>query len=66
VRTAFCAGVDPTEVSDESLASALPRPAGQGPERDANGLFRFLPVIPEPVIGAINGPAVTGGLEVAL
>ena len=40
--------------------------AGQGPERDTNGLFRFLPVIDKPVIGAINGVAVTGGLEVAL
>jgi enoyl-CoA hydratase/carnithine racemase len=37
-----------------------------GPERDRNGLFRFLPVIGKPVIGAINGPAVIGGLDVAL
>jgi len=44
-------------------------PSGQGhgrPSRDASGLYRFLPVTRKPVIGAINGPAVTGGLEVAL
>jgi enoyl-CoA hydratase len=36
-----------------------------GPGRDETGLYRFLPVTSKPVIGAINGPAVTGGLEVA-
>jgi len=63
---AFCAGVDLKEASGESPATAIPRPVGEGPERDANGLFRFLPVIAKPVIGAVNGVAVTGGLEVAL
>ncbi|MFE2701182.1 enoyl-CoA hydratase [Streptomyces mirabilis] len=63
---AFCAGVDLKEVSGESPPTAVPRAPGQGPERDANGLFRFLPVIDKPVIGAVNGVAVTGGLEVAL
>jgi len=62
---AFCAGVDLKELSGEASASPDPgaRPA-RG--RDTNGLYRFLPVIPKPVIGAINGVAVTGGLEVAL
>ena len=63
---AFCAGVDLKEVTGETPPSAGPRGPGEGPERDANGLFRFLPVIDKPVIGAINGVAVTGGLEIAL
>jgi len=64
---AFCAGVDLKEVAGETPPSAPPRqPDEAGPGRDANGLFRFLPVIEKPVIGAINGVAVTGGLEIAL
>ena len=63
---AFCAGVDLKEVSGESASSAPERAAGQGPERFSNGLYRFLPVIGKPILGAINGAAVTGGLELAL
>ena len=63
---AFCAGVDLKEAAGEVPRSADDRAPGLGPERDANGLYRFLPVIPKPVIGAINGVAVTGGLEIAL
>jgi enoyl-CoA hydratase len=63
---AFSAGVDLKEVSGEEPSSEESRGPGQGPERDTNGLFRFLPVIEKPVIGAINGVAVTGGLEIAL
>lgn len=63
---AFSAGVDLKEVSGQVPSSAAGRAAGQGPERDTNGLYRFLPVIDKPVIGAVNGVAVTGGLEIAL
>lgn len=60
---AFCAGVDLKELSGES-----PRPEGIEPlpGRDTNGLYRFFPLIDKPIIGAINGAAITGGLEVAL
>jgi enoyl-CoA hydratase len=63
---AFCAGVDLKEAAGEAPPSAEPRDVGHGPERDTNGLFRFFPVIEKPVIGAINGVAVTGGVEIAL
>jgi enoyl-CoA hydratase/carnithine racemase len=60
---AFCAGVDLKELSGES-----PRPAGTAPlpPRGMDGLYRFFPLIDKPIIGAINGAAITGGFEVAL
>ncbi len=63
---AFCAGIDLKELSGETLGGVALRAPGDGPERDSNGLYRFLPVIDKPVIGAINGVAATGGLEIAL
>jgi enoyl-CoA hydratase len=63
---AFSAGVDIKEVGGELPPSDTQRAPGEGPERFTDGLFRFLPPIEKPIIGAINGVAVTGGLEVAL
>lgn len=61
---AFCAGVDLKELTGEMPPTVASR--SDGPGRDTNGLHRFIPVIAKPVIGAINGVAVTGGLELAL
>ncbi|HVU72713.1 MAG TPA: enoyl-CoA hydratase [Mycobacteriales bacterium] len=63
---AFSAGVDLKEVSGAAPMSAPPRASGTGPERFPNGLYRFVPDISKPIIGAVNGVCVTGGLEIAL
>jgi len=57
---AFCAGVDLKALSTE--------PRGVQQERQSGPLAHlgFLPAHETPVIGAINGPTVTGGLELAL
>ena len=55
----FCAGLDLKEIAaraDGGLEAAAPRPGQLGP----------FPRLTKPLIGAINGAAVTGGLEWAL
>jgi len=57
---AFCAGLDLTD-----LARSYEEAANSRPARTA-GWRGLLPRIATPIIGAVNGPAVTGGLELAL
>lgn len=61
---AFCAGIDLKEVlaGSEEPSDAF----STSYHREDNGLFRYFPLIRQPIIGAVNGVAVTGGLEVAL
>jgi enoyl-CoA hydratase len=56
---AFCAGVDLKSLSSDSEVRHVVA-------SDADELIRPFPETTKPVIGAINGAAVTGGFEVAL
>jgi len=57
---AFCAGIDLTSFEEALSTSVGTPPDGSAPQ------LGMLPAHDTPVIGAINGPAATGGLELAL
>ncbi len=57
---AFCAGFDLRNLSNELAETRAKRWEGESPR------LGLLPPRSTPIIGAINGPAVTGGLELAL
>ena len=56
---AFCAGLDLRELGSTGANVAGPTPRSTGPAAPWKAMTK-------PVIGAINGPAVTGGFEIAL
>jgi enoyl-CoA hydratase len=67
---AFCAGLDLKELGSapaSGSAEAAATRAAATPDETADVVRRGpFPIIGKPVIGAINGPAITGGFEVAL
>jgi len=58
---AFCAGLDLKELGSAGEGQALLRAGDMGADT-----LSALPPVSKPVIGAVNGAAVTGGLELAL
>jgi enoyl-CoA hydratase len=58
---AFTAGLDLKELSEVGLSGG-----GTGEDPVEVDVIRAMREFPKPIIGAINGPAVTGGFEVAL
>jgi enoyl-CoA hydratase len=66
---AFCAGLDLKELGSAQAAGAARAEtrAVATPDETADVIRRGpFPIIGKPVIGAVNGPAITGGFEIAL
>jgi enoyl-CoA hydratase len=63
---AFCAGLDLKELAGGGDALRETGAAGGAPSRGERGRPGPFPDMATPVIGAINGVAITGGFEVAL
>jgi enoyl-CoA hydratase len=57
---AFCAGIDLKELSEQGVSES------QGETADTLDMIELIQGFDRPVIGAINGVAITGGFELAL